>query len=297
MRARTSVARGGTASGTGHRTPAGQPTTAVPTTPVPTTPVPSEPEAPRTATAPAVDVRGLTVRYGDVVALDDATAPLAAGAVTALVGLNGSGKSTLLKAVMGMVRPQSGTVTVLGRPPAQARRDGLVGYVPQTEDVDWTFPVGVREVVMMGRYGRMGATRRPRAADVAAVRTALERVELTALADRQVGELSGGQRKRVFVARCLAQEAQVLLLDEPFAGVDRRSEAAITALLRDLAAEGRSVVVSTHDLQALPVLADDVVLLATRVLAIGTPADVLQPHRLSQVWGLDAVARTGTHAP
>jgi manganese transport system ATP-binding protein len=242
---------------------------------------------------PAVDVRGLTVRYGEVVALDDATVGLAAGAVTALVGLNGSGKSTLLKAVMGMVRPQSGAVSVLGLPPAQARRQGLVGYVPQTEDVDWTFPIGVREVVMMGRYGHLGATRRPRAADVAAVRTALERVDLTALADRQVGELSGGQRKRVFVARCLAQEAQVLLLDEPFAGVDRRSESAVTALLRELAAEGRSVVVSTHDLQALPLLADDVVLLATRVLATGRPADVLHPHLLSQVWGLDVAAGTG----
>jgi manganese transport system ATP-binding protein len=262
MRTRTSIGRDTAAPGTGRRAAA--------------------------PPSPALEVRGLTVRYGDVLALDRATARVARGAVTGLVGLNGSGKSTLLKAAMGMVRPQAGTVTVLGLPPARARRAGLVGYVPQAEDVDWTFPVGVREVVMMGRYGRMGLTRRPHPADHEAVRTALERVELTALADRQVGELSGGQRKRVFVARCLAQDAQVLLLDEPFAGVDQRSEAAITTLLRDLAAEGRSVLVSTHGLQALPALADDVVLLATRVLATGPPADVLRPHRLSQVWGLDA---------
>lgn len=236
--------------------------------------------------AVALDVRGLTVRYGDVLALEDATLQAAAGGVTGLIGLNGSGKSTLLKAVLGIVRAQSGTVQVLGLPPDDARRAGLVGYVPQSEDVDWTFPVTVREVVTMGRYGRMGLLRRARPHDVAAVDVALERVGLAALADRQVGALSGGQRKRVFVARCLAQEAQVLLLDEPFAGVDQRSEAGITALLRGLVAEGRAVLVSTHDLQGLPALADHVVLLSTRVLAAGTPDDVLQPRQLGRLLGL-----------
>ena len=240
--------------------------------------------------APALDVRGLTVRYGDVLALDDATVRLEQGRVTGLIGLNGSGKSTLMKAVMGMVRPESGTVDVLGRTPAQARREGLVAYVPQAEDVDWTFPVTVRDVVTMGRYGRLGPLRRTRARDVAAVDAALGRVGLDGLAERQVGELSGGQRKRVFVARCLAQEAAVLLLDEPFAGVDQRSEAGVTALLRDLVGEGRSVLVSTHDLQALPALADDVVLLGTRVLAAGHPADVLQPQHLARALGLDTPA-------
>jgi manganese transport system ATP-binding protein len=239
------------------------------------------------ADVPALDVRGLTVRYGDVLALDDASLRLVRGRVTGLIGLNGSGKSTLLKAVMGIVRAQAGTVRVLGLPPDGARRAGLVGYVPQAEDVDWTFPITVREVVTLGRYGRMGPLRRTRASDVAAVDVALERVDLTALADRQVGALSGGQRKRVFVARCLAQEAPVLLLDEPFAGVDQRSEAGLTALLRGLVAEGRAVLVSTHDLQALPSLADEVVLLSTRVLASGTPDDVLRPHHLSRLLGLD----------
>jgi manganese transport system ATP-binding protein len=246
------------------------------------------PPAPARPGEPALDVRGLTVRYGDVLALDDASLRLTSGRVTGLIGLNGSGKSTLLKAVMGIVRAQAGTVRVHGLPPDVARRAGLVGYVPQSEDVDWTFPITVREVVTMGRYGRMGPLRRTRPADVAAVDVALERVDLTALADRQVGALSGGQRKRVFVARCLAQEAAVLLLDEPFAGVDQRSEAGITALLRGLVAEGRAILVSTHDLQALPTLADDVVLLATRVLAIGRPEDVLRPQQLGRLLGLTA---------
>jgi manganese transport system ATP-binding protein len=209
------------------------------------------------------------------------------GVKIGVIGLNGSGKSTLLKTVMGIVRAQAGTVHVLGLAPDDARRAGLVGYVPQSEDVDWTFPITVREVVTMGRYGRMGPLRRSRAADVAAVDVALERVGLTALGDRQVGELSGGQRKRVFVARCLAQEAPVLLLDEPFAGVDHRSATGITALLRALAAEGRAVLVSTHDLQGLATLADDVVMLATRVIATGSPAEVLQPRHLARLMGLD----------
>ena len=268
-----------TAGGVAGRAPAPLPATAA-------SPSGSDPAA--GPDAPAVEVRNLTVRYGDVLALDDATLRLVAGRVTGLIGLNGSGKSTLLKAVMGIVKPRSGTVRVHGLPPDAARRAGLVGYVPQAEDVDWTFPITVREVVTMGRYGRMGPLRRTRPVDVAAVDVALERVDLTSLADRQVGELSGGQRKRVFVARCLAQEAPVLLLDEPFAGVDQRNEAGITALLRGLVAEGRAVLVSTHDLQALPTLADEVVLLSTRVLATGRPDDVLQPHHLSRLLGLEA---------
>src|SRR5690606_2380081 len=137
----------------------------------------------------------------------------------ALVGMNGSGKSTLFKAIIGLVRPVRGEVLMHGRPPSRARAEGLLGYVPQSEEVDWRFPVSVRDVVMMGRYGRLGMTRRPGAADRAAVEEALERVDLVDLADRQIGRLSGGQRKRAFVARGLAQGARVVLLDEPFAGV------------------------------------------------------------------------------
>ena len=235
--------------------------------------------------AVALRVSDLTVRYRDVLALDRVDLTVRAGRLTGLLGTNGSGKSTLLKAVMGIVRADSGTVEVLGHDGAGARRRALLGYVPQSEDVDWTFPLSVRDVVAQGRYGRLGPTRRLRAADRAAVDAALERVGLAALADRQVGRLSGGQRKRAFVARCLAQEAQVLLLDEPFAGVDVSSQAAVTSLLRELVAGGVSALVSTHDLAGLPALADDAVLLHRRVLVTGTPDEVLRPENLALAFG------------
>lgn len=235
----------------------------------------------------AIEVRGTTVRYGDVLALDDVSLSVEAGRVTGLIGMNGSGKSTLFKAIIGMLRPESGSVLLDGIPPASARRRGLVGYVPQSEDVDWTFPVSVRDVVMMGRYGRQGFTRRTRPADQTAVDEALERVELTALADRQIGQLSGGQRKRAFVARGIAQGAGILLLDEPFAGVDKRSEATIVRLLRELAASGSTVLVSTHDLHALPSLADEAVLLLHRVLLHGSAEEALRPVNLARAFGLD----------
>lgn len=234
----------------------------------------------------AVEVRDVTVRYGEVVALSDVSLTVTSGRVTGLIGMNGSGKSTLFQTITGLIRPARGSVLVAGTAPAQARRRGLVGYVPQSEDVDWSFPVSVRDVVMMGRYGRLGPTRRPRAADRDAVAEALDRVELTPFADRQIGALSGGQRKRAFVARGIAQGAEVLLLDEPFAGVDKRSEATIVRLLRELADAGRAVVVSTHDLHALPDLADDAVLLMRRVLLHASVAQALRPENLALAFGL-----------
>ncbi|MBP2476661.1 manganese transport system ATP-binding protein [Crossiella equi] len=235
----------------------------------------------------AVEVEDVTVHYGEVLALDGASLALAPGRVHALVGVNGSGKSTLFKTIMGVLRPDSGSVRVHGGTPAAARKAGLVGYVPQSETVDWAFPLSVRDVVMTGRYGGLGFTRRPRKADHEAVAEALARVELTDLAHRQIGQLSGGQRKRAFVARGIAQHARVLLLDEPFAGVDKPSEATITRLLRELAASGVSVLVSTHDLHAVPALADEVLLLMRRVLAVGDPAEVLTPEKLALAFGLD----------
>lgn len=234
----------------------------------------------------AIEVSGATVRYGDVLALDDVTLAVEAGRVTGLIGMNGSGKSTLFKTIIGMLRPQRGNVLLGGTDPTTARRSGLVGYVPQSEDVDWTFPVSVRDVVMMGRYGRQGPTRRTRPADRVAVDEALERVELSDLADRQIGQLSGGQRKRAFVARGIAQGGDILLLDEPFAGVDKRSEATIVRLLRELAASGSTVLVSTHDLHALPSLADEAVLLLRRVLFHGSVDEALTPENLARAFGL-----------
>ena len=244
-------------------------------------------------TTAAIDVKGVTVRYGDVLALDDVSVAVRAGAVTGLIGMNGSGKSTLFKAITGMVRPDSGSVLLNGTRPAQARQRGLVGYVPQSEDVDWAFPVSVRDVVMMGRYGHQGPTRRVRPADRIAVDEALERVELTEYADRQIGQLSGGQKKRAFVARGIAQDAWIMLLDEPFAGVDKRSEATIVDLLRALADDGRTVLVSTHDLHALPRLADDAVLLLRSILFHGPVDEALTPERLALAFGLDVLQQEG----
>ncbi len=240
----------------------------------------------------AIRVENVSVHYGDVHALEHVDLTLNSGSVCGLIGMNGSGKSTLFKVIMGMIRPDSGSVRIAGIEAAVARKKGYVGYVPQSEDVDWSFPISVRDVVMMGRYGHMGFTRRPRRADRDAVAHALERVQLTEFADRQIGQLSGGQKKRAFVARGIAQDASILLLDEPFAGVDKRSEATISTLLRELAADGRSILVSTHDLHAVPKLCDEAVLLMRKVLVHSDPDTVLRPENLALAFGLDVMDRT-----
>lgn len=246
--------------------------------------------------APAITVDEVTVRYGDVLALDRASLTLNPGRICGLIGMNGSGKSTLFKAIMGMVDVDSGSVAINGVSTSRARRTGVLGYVPQSEDVDWDFPLSVREVVMMGRYGHMGRLRLRRSVDREAVDEALERVELTEFADRQIGQLSGGQKKRAFVARGIAQGATILLLDEPFAGVDKRSEATITYLLKELAEAGVTILVSTHDLHALPQLADEAVLLMRRVLLQGNPTEVLRPENLALAFGLDVMETDPTLA-
>ncbi|WP_067598752.1 metal ABC transporter ATP-binding protein [Nocardiopsis listeri] len=234
----------------------------------------------------AIEVQGATVRYGEVLALDDVSVSVRPGRVCGLLGMNGSGKSTLFKTVLGLATPDRGRVRVLGMKSAAARRKGLLGYVPQSEQVDWAFPVRVRDVVMMGRYGHMGHRRRPRPDDREAVEHALARTDLTDLADRQIGALSGGQRKRAFVARAIAQGADVLLLDEPFAGVDKRSEATITDLLLQLRRAGHTLLVSTHDLSQVPALCDEALLLQGRVIAHGPPEQVLEPDVLLEAFGV-----------
>jgi manganese transport system ATP-binding protein len=234
---------------------------------------------------PVVAVDDLVVSYGANRALEGVDLEITPGLVHGLIGMNGSGKSTLFKALMGLVRPTSGSIALFGADPRDARRRGRVAYAPQDEDVDDAFPVSVREVVAMGRYGRLGPLRRLRPEDRDAVDAALKRCELTDLADRQIGALSGGQRKRAFVARGLAQGAELLLLDEPFAGVDKRSEATITALLRSLAAEGRTILVSTHDLVAVPALCDELALINRRIVAQGTPEETLRPEPLGEAFG------------
>lgn len=228
---------------------------------------------------------GVCVRYGETLALDGVDLRVDPGAVHGLIGMNGSGKSSLFKALMGLVALDAGTIRLFGADPAAARRAGRVSYTPQSEDVDWGFPVSVADVVLMGRYGHMGWRRKAGADDRRAVDAALERVELTALRDRQIGELSGGQKKRAFVARALAQGAELLFLDEPFAGVDKRSEQTITDVLRELAAAGRTIVVSTHDLIAVPRLCDRVTLINRRIVDTGAPEAMLVPERLAEAFG------------
>ena len=237
---------------------------------------------------PIIGIENLSVRYGTVQALRDVTLQLEAGRIIGLLGMNGSGKSSLFAAMMGTVKPTSGRIRLFGDEPALARRRNLVSYVPQSESVDWDFPISVSEVVMTGRYGHLGITRRPRAVDREAVASAIERVGLTDLAQRQIGELSGGQRKRAFVARGIAQEASLLLLDEPFAGVDKGSEHTIIQLLRSLRDEGKGILISTHDLAGVPELCDEVVLLQNRVLFQGPPDEALTPERLALAFGLGA---------
>ena len=217
-----------------------------------------------------ITLRDVSVSYGTVRALEDVSLHLEAGKVHGLVGMNGSGKSTLLSTLTGGVRPDRGTVSVTGS----------TAYVPQSEKVDWTFPVSVRDVVTTGRYGHMGLLKRPREADRRAIDDALARTDLTALADRQIGQLSGGQKKRVFVARGLAQDATVVLLDEPFAGVDTVSQSTISTLLRAMADDGRCVLISTHDLGSVPELCDTVTMLQRTVVAHGAPSEVLTTGNL-----------------
>lgn len=226
----------------------------------------------------------VTYRNGQT-ALRDTTFEIPTGTITGLVGVNGAGKSTIFKAVMGFLPVAKGEITILGLSVKAALKANLVAYVPQAEEVDWSFPVLVEDVVMMGRYGHMGFFRIPGKADYAAVNNALARVNMTDYRKRQIGELSGGQRKRVFLARALAQEASVILLDEPFTGVDVQTENAIIALLREMRDEGRVMLVSTHNLGSVPEFCDRTVLVKGTVLAYGPTETTFTRENLELAFG------------
>jgi len=247
----------------------------------------STPASPSTGTTGAgIIVRDVTVTYRNGhTALDRASFEIPRGTITALVGVNGAGKSTLFKAIMGFLPAARGEIRLLDRPVKQALRENLVAYVPQAEEVDWAFPVLVEDVVMMGRYGHMGFLRRARAADHAAVDQALARVNMNDLRHRQIGELSGGQRKRVFLARALAQNGRVILLDEPFTGIDVKTEEQMVALLRELRDEGRVMLVSTHNLGSVPEFCDRTVLVKGTVLAYGPTATTFTHANLERAFG------------
>ena len=241
----------------------------------------------RDALTASLSVHDVTVVYasGGAAALRDTSFELGPGTICGLVGVNGSGKSTLFKTIMGLLRPQKGRVLISGLPVDAALRRNIVAYVPQAEEVDWNFPVLVEDVVMMGRYGHMGFLRIASTEDKRKVAVALDRVGMSAFRDRQIGELSGGQKKRVFLARALAQEGQVILLDEPFTGVDVKTEEAIVALMRELRGEGRLMLVSTHNLGSVPDYCDQVVMLLNTVLAAGPTAEVFTQANLERAFG------------
>jgi manganese transport system ATP-binding protein len=222
----------------------------------------------------AIDARDVRVRYERVVALDGVTLSLGTGIALGIVGPNGSGKSTLLKTIAGLVVPSAGALTVFGKRPRDLP-PGTIGYVPQIEDVDWSFPANVRDVVAMGRYPRLGAFARFGPKDRAAVDAALDALDLTALADRHIAQLSGGQQQRAFVARAIAQEPDLLLLDEPTTGVDAATEESLLHVIRALVERGMPVLMTTHDLDRAPEWFDRLIVVDHRVLADGDPATVL----------------------
>lgn len=235
---------------------------------------------------PGLIAQNLSVTYRNGHrALWDAGFEIPRGSVTALVGVNGAGKSTLFKAMMGFVKISSGQISILGQTVQSALKNNLVAYVPQSEDIDWSFPVLVEDVVMMGRYGHMGMLRRPKQVDRDAVAHALERVGMQDFGHRQIGELSGGQRKRVFLARALAQDSQVILLDEPFTGVDVKTENQIIALMGKLRDEGRVMLVSTHNLGSVPEFCDRTILIKGTVLAHGPTASTFTRDNLEKAFG------------
>lgn len=235
---------------------------------------------------PSIQVENVTVTYSGKVALHGANLQLSAGSICGLVGMNGSGKSTLFKAIMGFVKPKTGRVLIHGLPMKKVQKENLVAYIPQSEDVDWNFPVSVEDVVMMGRYGYMNMLRIPSRRDRQIVLDSLERTHMHEFKDRQIGELSGGQKKRAFLARVLAQQGEVILLDEPFSGVDIKTEKAIVQLLVELRDAGKTILISTHDLASIATFCDRAILVNRTILAYGPTSEVFTEENLSRTFGI-----------
>lgn len=231
----------------------------------------------------AIEVEGLRAGYRDHEAVTGITFAVRPGRLAGILGPNGSGKSTLAKALIGLLQPWSGTVRVMGQPPSEAR--GHVGYVPQSQEVDWDFPVTVRDVVAMGLYRRTLGLDRFRRADGQAIQSALERMDVAQMASRQVGELSGGQQRRVLLARALVRDPEVLLLDEPAAGLDVPAEEELLRLLRGMADEGKTVVMATHDIQGVLDTFDDALLINREQIAWGPADEALTDEALHEAFG------------
>ncbi len=232
---------------------------------------------------PPLEIHDLTVAYHKKPVLYGIDVTVPAGKLVGIIGPNGAGKSTLIKAAMGLLPASSGWVKIFGEPFRKAC--GRVGYVPQRESVDWDFPVNVMDVVLMGRYGRLGLFRRPTAADRDVARACLDKVKMLPFANRQIGNLSGGQQQRVFLARALAQESDLYFMDEPFSGVDAATESAIVVLLQELKDRGKTLLVVHHDLATAREYFDTLLLLNMRLVAFGATADVFTHEMLQKTYG------------
>lgn len=230
-----------------------------------------------------VCIHGMTVAYHRRPVLWDIDLDIEEGKITGIVGPNGAGKTTLIKAVLDLVPKTSGSVSIYGAPYRQSRH--LVAYVPQRESVDWDFPVSALDVVLMGRYGRLGWLRRPGHADVEAARNALTEVGMSEYADRQISQLSGGQQQRVFIARALVQDAKIFFLDEPFAGVDAATERAIMTLLTTMREQGKTIIAVHHDLQTVRRYFDDLIMVNMMLVAAGPTSEVFTEENLKRTYG------------
>jgi len=247
-------------------------------------------KAAQQAGPPIIELQNISVAFQDILVLDDVSLTVPPGASLAILGPNGAGKTTLLQVILGLVRPTGGSVRVFGRTPAAMRQEKRrIGYVPQVMSVDLNFPVSAREVVMMGRYGRIGLYRRPSRADHDAVRLAMERVGICDLAERPIARLSGGQRQRVFLARALANEPELLLLDEPTTGVDAASSESLYELLHHLYKGGMTMLLVSHDVGVVASYVQGVVCLNRRLVAHGRPEEVLGSEQLAQMYGCEAM--------
>ena len=236
-----------------------------------------------TNTCPALEIKGLWAGYDHAPALEDVSFQVPQGDILGIIGPNGAGKSTLFKAVLGLLSPWKGQALIFGQPINVQREP--VGYMPQMELVDWDFPVSVMDVVLMGRYHRRGLLKRPSKGDRSAAQEALDRVGISHLGDRLIGELSGGERRRTLLARALTNNPRLLLLDEPMAGLDATAQHQLISILRDLRDEGATVVLSTHDLSCISAACDSTLCLNQRVIAYGTPKEVLVEQILGETFG------------